>query len=498
MGETMPAFRILTFAIVSLSVCLTIGELRAADALETIQQKIAQCLKRAGARSADWGIRVLDPEDNKVLAEFNPDKAFLPASVMKVVTTAAAVEKLGPDFRYLTGVYADGILDENGVLDGDLILVGRGDPNLVDAYGDLDQPPALQNLAEKIRAIGIREITGDIVGDDSYYAPSGGVINGASAAEKGALYGAPVTALSINNNVIKVTVRAPKSGKAVTVELEPRTSYFRIRNQAVIGGVGDRQTLSVQTLNGSNTLLVSGTLPVSKTVTQTIVLNKPAETTAAIFKDELVRRGVRINGNVRAIHFGDIRIEVKESWIFLAEHESLPLIRGLEIINKRSQNLHAEMLLRTLGAELRGSGSFGSRETGLEAVKAFLAEAGLDNENIRLSDGCGLSRENFLTPRFQTDLLEYLFRQPYFNLFYNTLAVGGTDGTLRSRFSSGSVKGLIHAKTGTLNGVATLSGYIKTQSGKNLVFSVFTGRVAATETVTKTIDEICSLFATLY
>jgi D-alanyl-D-alanine carboxypeptidase/D-alanyl-D-alanine-endopeptidase (penicillin-binding protein 4) len=181
--------------------------------------------------------------------------------------------------------------------------------------------------------------------------------------------------------------------------------------------------------------------------------------------------------------------------MLLAEHKSLPLVRGLEIINKRSQNLHAEMLLRTLGAELYG---VGNNTAGLEAVKAFLVEAGIDNENIILSDGSGLSRENFLTPRFQTTLLEFLLRRPYFNLFFNTLAISGTDGTLRNRLSSASVKGSIHAKTGSLNGVTTLSGYIITQSGKNLVFTIFANRVTATATVKKTIDEICSLVATLY
>ena len=414
---------------------------------------------------------------------------------MKVVTTAAAVEKLGPDFRYRTGVYADGTLNKDGVLNGNIILVGRGDPNLVDAYGDLSQPSALRKLAEKIWAMGIREITGDVVGDDSYFAPSFNNGAGKVSADMGTLYGAPVTALSINNNAVRVTARAPKAGKAVTVEIEPHTSYFRIRNQAVIGGSNDKQTLSIRQLQASNAIVVTGILPASKTVTQTVVLNKPAETTASIFKDELERKGVKVKGGVRAVHYGSEQPEAKASRVLLTEHESLPLIRGLEIINKRSQNLHAEMLLRTLGAELRG---YGSNEAGLEAVKAFLIEARIDNENIRLSDGCGLSRENFLTPRFQTALLRFLLRRPYFNLFLDTLAVSGTDGTLSSRLSSESVKGAIRAKTGSLNGVATLSGYIATQSGKNLVFSIFANRVTSTEAVRKTIDEICSLFATLY
>ena len=185
----------------------------------------------------------------------------------------------------------------------------------------------------------------------------------------------------------------------------------------------------------------------------------------------------------------------EQSWNLLAEHQSPPLIRALEIINKRSQNLHAEMLLRTLGAEFKGAGT---NEAGLQVVKEFLVEAGIDSEKIRLNDGCGLSRENLITPRFQTSLLQFLSKRSYFDLFLNTLAISGTDGTLRNRLSATEVRGSIHAKTGTLNGVTTLSGYMTTKSGRNLVFSIFANRVNATARVKRTIDEICSLFVNLY
>jgi len=482
-----------SIAIVFLSFA-SAGELLAADALENIQRKVAQYLKRPGVRSANWGIQVLDPEDNKVLVEVNPDKAFLPASVLKVVTTAAAVEKLGPDFRYRTGVYSRATVDDDGVLDGDLILVGRGDPNLMDAYGDLQQPPALQDLAEKIAEMGVREVKGDIVGDDSYFNPNASN-KGWTASELGTRYGAPVTALSINNNVINVTASPTQYKKRAAVSVEPKNSYFRISNRAVTGGRKSKCTLRVSLQRASNTLLITGTVPASRAVTRAVVFDKPAETTAAIFKDELERRGIAVQGGVRAIHYGDELEDVTAERKLLVEHQSLPLVKAMEIINKRSQNLHAEMLLRTLGAEFRGAGT---NEAGLDVVKSFLVEAGIDDEKVKLDDGCGLSRENFLTPRFQTSLLEYLLKRPYFNLFFNTLAVSGTDGTLKSRLAALDVKGSVHAKTGTLNGVTTLSGYITTQSGKNLVFSIFANHVTATAKVKSTIDEICSLFVTLY
>jgi serine-type D-Ala-D-Ala carboxypeptidase/endopeptidase (penicillin-binding protein 4) len=154
------------------------------------------------------------------------------------------------------------------------------------------------------------------------------------------------------------------------------------------------------------------------------------------------------------------------------------------------------MLLRTLGAERSG---VGSDEAGLKAVRDFLVEAGIESKDVRLNDGCGLSRDNLVTPRFQTSLLLFLSTRPHFELFLNTLAVSGTDGTLRNRLASQPLKGVIHAKTGTLNGVATLSGYMTTKSGRNLIFSIFANNASASMgRIRRTIDEICALFVNLY
>jgi PBP4 family serine-type D-alanyl-D-alanine carboxypeptidase len=222
---------------------------------------------------------------------------------------------------------------------------------------------------------------------------------------------------------------------------------------------------------------------------------KPAEVAAAMLKEELQKLGIVVEGDIRVIRSGDVPSEQRMAWQLLAEHKSPPLIRALEIINKRSQNLHAEMLLGTLGAEFKGEGT---NDAGLQVVNEFLEEAGINSEKIQLSDGCGLSRENLVTPRFQTSLLEFLSKRPYFGLFINTLAVSGTDGTLKNRLSGYEVRGSIHAKTGTLNGVTTLAGYMTTRSGRNLVFSIFANRVRAEARVKRTIDEICSIFVNLY
>ena len=465
-----------------------------AATLQTIQTQVAKSLRRPGARSADWGIQIVDPASGDVLLEVNPDRAFLPASVLKVVTTSTALEKLGPDFRFRTGVYSDEPVEPGGTVPGNLILVGRGDPNLLDSYGELLEKSALQELAEKLQSLGVKKIRGDVIGDDSYFDCLKNE-KGWSIRDLRSSSGDAINALSINNNALWVQVQPTKRKRLVYVTTEPRTSYFHIRNLATTGSSRAKKSLHVRMIPGTNTVVVSGILPLNRAHSQYLAMAKPAEVAATMLKEELQKLGIVVEGDIRVIHSGDIPSEQRRAWQLLAEHKSPPLIRALEIINKRSQNLHAEMLLGTLGAEFKGEGT---NDAGLQVVNEFLEEAGINSAKIQLSDGCGLSRENLVTPRFQTSLLEFLSKRPYFGLFINTLAVSGTDGTLKNRLSGYEVRGSIHAKTGTLNGVTTLAGYMTTRSGRNLVFSIFANRVRAEARVKRTIDEICSIFVNLY
>ncbi len=475
-------------------VALTLPLESAAGSLETIQTKIDRFLKRPGVRSADWGIRVLDPAAGEILVEVNADKTFLPASVLKLVTTSAALEKLGPDYRYRTGVYTNGSLGPEGILSGDLILVARGDPHLTDGGGETSSGSGLTELADKIRQWGIRQIQGDLIGDESYFDVGyNEKVRMARALQSS--NGAPINAFCVHNNILRLQASPSERKRAVRIAVEPQTSYFSIRNRATTGGPKSKRTIHARLVRAKKQILVSGVLPSTKTYIQYIVLENPGEVAAAMLKDELEKLGIRVRGGIKIRRSGDVSQQERKRWRLLAEHESQPLIRSLQIINKESQNLHAEMLLRTLGAELKGSGT---NRAGLEAVQEFLVEAGIYSDRVHIDDGCGLSRDNLVTPRFQTSLLEFLSRRPYFDLYFNTLAVSGIDGTLKHRLSAGQTRGYVYAKTGTLHGVTALSGYIITRSGRNLVFSIFANRVRAEERVKKTIDEICSLFVNQY
>lgn len=467
-----------------------------ANSLESIHEKIARYLKRPGLRPANWGIEVVDPTDGRILLAVNPDKLFLPASVVKVVTSAAALEKLGPDFRFRTQVYANGTVDAGGTLIGDLILFGKGDPILNDLDGDLFTKSGLEDLAEKIEQLGIRKVVGDLVGDDSYF-ESTPVGKAWSSTEVGSSHGAPISALTYNDNIYWVHARPTKYQQRVAVSLEPRNAHFRIRNLGLTGSSKSRRTLYARLIPGTRTVVVSGVLPSRYgAYTRHIVADRPAEATVGAFREELEKRGISIVGGLQVIRHGDLPQEWRRHWKLLAEHESPPLVKALEIMNKRSNNLHAEMLLRTLGSELKGSGT---DEAGLQVVKSFLEEAGLQTSRVSLSDGSGLSRENLMTPRFQTSLMLFLSTRPYFEHFLNTLAISGTDGTLKHRLFSEPLRGAIHAKTGTLSGASSLAGYMTTRSGRNLVFTIFANNFRASAArVRKTIDEICALFVNLY
>jgi D-alanyl-D-alanine carboxypeptidase/D-alanyl-D-alanine-endopeptidase (penicillin-binding protein 4) len=489
-GKTIAALLLLVLSVPTASTATDPGP----TTLDMIRTKIAQFLKRPGIRSADWGIEIFDPADGKVVLSVNSEKTFQPASVLKVVTTATALEKLGPDFRFRTGVYTNGTIFPDGTLEGDLILVGHGDPNLLDPSKELIDKPALLELSEKIKALGIKKIHGNVIGDDSYFEfTTHG--KGWTPQDLKSVYGAAINALSINNNVVWVHVRATKLNQLAQVSVDPYSSYFQVRNLAVTGTANTKRTVYAALIPGTSRLTISGTIPLGQGYSQDILLDKPTEVTAAMFKDELRRSGIAVDGAVRVYHLGDLSPEVRRNWKPLAEHQSAPLIRAMEIINKRSLNLHAEMLLRVLGAEFGGAGT---DDAGLRVVKQFLESSGvLDADRISLNDGSGLSRDNLVTPRFQTSLLVFLSTRPYFDLFFNTLSVNGVDGTLRNRMSA--APGVIHAKTGTFGDVAALSGYMTTKSGRNLMFSIFANNVRASyDRVRKTIDEICALFVNLY
>jgi serine-type D-Ala-D-Ala carboxypeptidase/endopeptidase (penicillin-binding protein 4) len=443
----------------------------------------------------EWGLLVVDAVTGDVLYEKNADKYFVPASNMKLLTTALALDKLGPDYRFRTTVETNGVLSPDGKLTGDLILVGRGDPNLsnrkypFDTKEEFEGPPekVLAELADAVAARGVMEITGDIVGDDSYF-PRERYPDGWEIDDMVWEYGAAISALVVDDNTATLLLTpGEKMGDGVLAEVLPPTQEFAVKNQVVTVGAKEKGELRLTREPGSSTVIVSGTLA-AKSEPRKLVLaiQEPAEHTAALLARLLKERGVKCNGNIRTQHDPD---PVEPSRTVLAEHWSIRLGDSIKLVNKISQNLHTEVLLR---AAARQDGRWTDSDDLMKYPKAFYEKAGIMPDDVVQTDGSGLSRHDMVTPRAFVAVLEYAQKQPWFAAYYASLPVAGTDGTLNERMKDSAIAGRIHAKTGSVAHVRTLSGYAETPGGRRLIFSFLSNnQFGKNHEVHDAIDQLC-------
>jgi serine-type D-Ala-D-Ala carboxypeptidase/endopeptidase (penicillin-binding protein 4) len=468
-----------------------------------LSRRIEAILRHSQARRGFWGIVVARIPDGRVLYERNADHLFQPASNMKLFTTAAALEKLGPEFTFRTTVESSGQTDAQGKIP-DLILVGRGDPNLSGRvlpyqYNSKPNSPAdlaLRELAEQVAARGVREVTGDIIADDRYflYEPFS---HDWSAEDLEWGYGAPVTALAFNDNSLNIHfLPGEKEGDPGNVWLDPVSDYYRLNNRLETSAPGTAQQVFVERMPGSMTLDVWGEIPVGAPQDDDRVsIADPPRVAAELFKQALEARGVTVRGKVKVLELSRIeaanRVDsfaLPVGRVVLAQHKSVPLREEITVTNKVSQNLHAEMLLRTLG---RVTENYGSLTVGLNVLREFTGEIGIDPDETYFADGSGLSREALVSPRAVVKLLVHMAKSPRSGIFFDSLPVAGVDGTLANRFVDSTAYGKIHAKTGTIEHVNTLSGYMELASGRRLAFSVFVDNhnLRSTEAL-KTLDAI--------
>ena len=447
-----------------------------------LAQRIEAILRSSDAHRGHWGIEVVRIKDGKVLYARNAEQLFLPASNMKLFTTAAALEKLGPDFRFRTTVESDAAPDAAGRV-GDLFLVGRGDPNLGHRVIPGRQQPAnpepaeaiFQELAGKVAARGVREVGGRLVADDSHflYEPYS---HGWEEEDLVFGYAAPVTALAFNDNALLIRFfPGAKPGEPGRVALEPFPDYYHLNNRLETAPAGTHPQIFVERAPGSDQLDVWGEIAVdAETQEDSVSLANPPQLAGELFRRALEARRIVVRGRVEVRH--QTRSEAATgsdapapARVVLAEHLSEPLARDIEIINKYSHNLHTEMLLRTLGRELK---NYGSLTVGLQALEEFAATAGIEPNEAVFTDGSGLSRHTLVTPHALVKLLRYMAASPRFDAFLTSLPVAGEDGTLAERLQGTRAQGRIRAKTGTMENVNALSGYMQLPSGERLAFSI--------------------------
>jgi serine-type D-Ala-D-Ala carboxypeptidase/endopeptidase (penicillin-binding protein 4) len=422
----------------------------------------------------EWGLLIVDAASGEVLYEKNAASYFVPASNMKLLTTALALDKLGLNYRFRTTVETDGELSPSGQLTGNLILVGRGDPNLsnrkfpFDIKEEFDGPPdkVLAELADQIAARGVKEISGAIVGDDSYF-PRERYPGGWEIDDMVWEYGAAISAIVVDDNTVSLTLTpGEKSGDSVAALLEPATPDFIVKNEVVTSGAKERADLRLTREPGAQTVLVTGSLPAKSSPRKLVLaIEEPAQHAASLLAQLLVDRGVKFNGKIRALHDPD---PAESSRTVLAQHVSLPLGDTVRLVNKISQNLHTEVLLRT---SARQQGRWVTPEDLLKFPQEFYLRAGIAEDDVVQTDGSGLSRHDLVTPRALVALLEFAQKQPWFPAYYASLPIAGVDGTLNEHMKNSVGTGRIHAKTGSVSHVRTLSGYADPPGARRLIFS---------------------------
>ncbi|HSM76687.1 MAG TPA: D-alanyl-D-alanine carboxypeptidase/D-alanyl-D-alanine-endopeptidase [Bryobacteraceae bacterium] len=506
-----------------------------------LADQINAILSRPELTRAHWGIDAVDLESGKALYSLNSDQLFMPASNAKLFTTAAALAIAGPEYRFHTSVESAGKIDSHGRLQNDLVLVGRGDPNIsgrVMPYQlkTVRIPPhtqVLEEMADQVARSGLKIVDGDLIGDDTFYSPER-YGEGWAQDDLQWIDGAPVSALTFNDNVILFNIQPgdhPGDKALITQETEPH--YYDFDNRIVTTAAGIVRKIGIHREVGSKKVVLWGSLPLGDSgMKVALAVEDPAEYTAQLFRAMLERRGIVINGKTRARH-GDIAQFFDQppapptapvdnasagptapsaptagaapspapgptpqtaAPTVLAEHVSLPLLEDIRVTNKSSQNLHAELALRLVG---KLSGMAPSFEGGSAAVRRFLLQAGLKEDEFVFLDGSGLSRRDLVTPAAVVQLLIYASRQPWGAAYEESLPVSASDGSLAERFLHSPAAGLIHAKTGTLSHVNSLSGYGQTVQGRRFVFSIFCNNheLSSAQTLAA-IDELVQLLVT--
>jgi D-alanyl-D-alanine carboxypeptidase/D-alanyl-D-alanine-endopeptidase (penicillin-binding protein 4) len=445
-----------------------------AAAKERFAARVDALVDTANANKGDWGLLIIDAQSGETLYQKNADGYFVPASNMKLFTTALALAKLGPDFKFHTTLETRGSISPDGTLSGDVVLVGRGDPNLsnrkfpYELKEEFDGPPekVLDDLAASLVARGVREISGDVIGDDSYF-PRERYPNGWEIDDMVWEYGAAISAIVVDDNTVTLTLTpGEKTGDPIYAVVAPLTPDFSLENDVTTSAADVKSDLTLTREPGANLVVVRGTLPAKSTPRKLVLaIEEPAQHAASVLAGLLAARGVKLDGKVRSVHVAETDSTPRT---VLADHVSVPLADSMKLINKISQNLHTEMLLRTVA---RQNGPWSTPEDLLKVPQDFYAAAGIAPDDVIQTDGSGLSRHDLVTPRAIVTLLKYAQTQAWFAPYFASLPVAGVDGSLQDRMKGTVAAGRIHAKTGSVEHVRALSGFADLPDGGRIIFS---------------------------
>lgn len=431
---------------------------------ETLQQKVNGILEDPLREGALVGISVRKATDETLVYEHMGNVNLHPASNMKLLTGAAALEVLGPDYQFTTEVWTDGKI-KDGTLDGHLYVKGKGDPTLLEK--DLIQ------FAKEIKAKGIQKISGNLIGDDTWY-DDVRYSQDLNWSDEYNYTGAAVSALTISPNedydagtVILNVKGASKVGESPQVTISPETDFVTIVNKAETVSSSDVNGITVEREHGTNNLIVEGTIGVGSSMEAWRAVWEPTLFTIHILKKALTDQGITVEGRI------DRNVTPQKAELLISR-KSIPLKELMVPFMKLSNNGHGEILVKEMGKVTNGEGSW---DEGLKVMKEQLAKLGIDPESLLIRDGSGMSHKNLIKPNDLSKLLFHIQEQSWFPEFKASQPVAGDQermvgGSLTHRMKEAPLKGNVQAKTGSLTGVNTLSGYATTKSGEEIIFSV--------------------------
>jgi D-alanyl-D-alanine carboxypeptidase/D-alanyl-D-alanine-endopeptidase (penicillin-binding protein 4) len=410
---------------------------------------------------SDFGLTVYSVNQDRFLKEVNGENPLVPASNQKLLVTAAALFELGPDYQFTTRIYLTGPV-EDGVLYGDILVRGGGDPNLSGRFNGGDVCHDVGAWVDAIREAGVERMTGEVLVDDSlfdteFFHPSW------PSNQKHKWYAAPIGALSLNNNCVDMTIVPNEIGGTASFSFEPSTEYIAVRNECKT--VRGRSTDRVIIDRKGKEVYIGGRMGVrSKGYDVSVAIDDPGLFTGAVFRDRLSDVGIWPVGVTRVTRSPDY-----SGLTPLLEYHSHDLATTLKVTNAQSQNFYANTLLKLLGARRFGRGSF---DNGIAAVRDILTDRGLLDETVVIDDGCGLSHENRISTSDLVSIMEDMHGSEFRDAYVQSLATpGDPDGTLKRRLNGERHKASIYAKTGYISRVKALSGYVLRDDGDVLIFA---------------------------
>jgi D-alanyl-D-alanine carboxypeptidase/D-alanyl-D-alanine-endopeptidase (penicillin-binding protein 4) len=414
--------------------------------------------------NAQWGVVIQSLETGEYFYKRNENKLFIPASDLKLFTTAAGLFLLGPDYRFSTNIYINGNID-GSILDGDLVIEGRGDPTISGRFYNNNMFKVFEDWADSISAMGIDEITGNIIGydDDFDDKPLG---KGWPWDLESYWFEAPSGPISFNDNVVNISVTTD-SNKAI-ISMLPDVNYMVISNNVQVVDGDSASNIDVYRERGTNLVNVFGTIHIGDSVQTYVTVNNPTQFSMVILKNILRKKGIEVKGYPIDIDAASVPITLNQiKKIFTYYSPSYKEI--IKVINKNSENFFAEQLIKTIGLEEK---DFGSIDDGIEAMRNLIQEMGINPDNMVIADGSGLSRLNLVTPKQFISLLNFMYKSKYFIPFFNSLPIAGVDGTLGKRMKNTKAANKVRAKTGYLDAVRSLSGYAYTGDNEPVAFCI--------------------------